>query len=132
MPIYKLLPINEHLRDKSFDVYNIDIEKELEECTNYQEGAYNFMKLNIKEGMPLLYFSNIILYDNYNKTLPTGMNLSTNVLIDCNKFEYELVKKTRFKTNQYLDSNSIIPKNKDIFVYEYNVKCKDETKENEE
>ena len=61
MPIYKLLPINEHLRDKSFDVYNIDIEKELEECTNYQEGAYNLMKLNIKEGMPLLYFSNIIL-----------------------------------------------------------------------
>ena len=60
------------------------------------------------------------------------MNLSTNVLIDCNKFEYELDKKTRFKTNQYLDSNSIIPKTKDIFVYEYNVKCKDETKENEE
>lgn len=70
MPIYKVLSINEHLRDKSFDVYNLSIEKELEESTNQEEGAYNLIKINFKEKMPLVYFSNIILYDNYNKTLP--------------------------------------------------------------
>lgn len=53
------------------------------------------------------------------------MNLSTNVLIDCNKFEFELINKTRFKTNQYSKEQTMFPKTKDIFVYEYNVKLKD-------
>ena len=70
MSIYKMLPINEHLRDKSFDVYNLSIENELEDAMAQEEGAYNLLKINLKEGMPLVYFSNIILYDNYNKTLP--------------------------------------------------------------
>lgn len=70
MSIYKMLPINEHLRDKSFDVYNLSIENELEDAMAQEEGAYNLIKINLKEGMPLVYFSNIILYDNYNKTLP--------------------------------------------------------------
>lgn len=59
------------------------------------------------------------------------MDISTNVLIDCNKFDYELIRKTRFKTNQYYKGKTMIPKTKDIFVYEYNVKYKEPKNEGE-
>ena len=76
--------------------------------------------------MSLLYYSNIIFYDNTNKTLPEGMNLSSKVLIDCSKFDFELVNQTKFRTNNYFreSENLILPKSKDIFVYEYDVKLK--------
>ena len=54
------------------------------------------------------------------------MNLSTKVLIDCNKFNFKLVNKTKFRTNNYFreSNNLILPKSKDIFVYEYDVEIK--------
>ena len=36
-------------------------------------------RLNIKENTPAIFYSNIIFYDNFNKTLPVGMNLSSEV-----------------------------------------------------
>ena len=38
-------------------------------------------KKEVKRDENILYFSNIVYYDNYNKTLPLGMDESTNVLI---------------------------------------------------
>jgi len=54
------------------------------------------------------------------------MNLSSRVLIDTSKFEFELVNQTKFRTNSYFkkSDNLIEPKSKDIFVYEYDVKEK--------
>ena len=91
------------------------------------EGALNLIKINFKEDMPLLYYTNIIYYDNTNQTLPEGMNFSSKVLIDTSKFEFELIGQTRFRTNNYFreSKNLILPKSKDIFVYEYDVKMKE-------
>ena len=78
--------------------------------------------------MPLLFFTNIIFFDNINKTLPEGMNISSTVLVDCKKFNFKLVGKTRFRTNNYFNeqNNLVLPKSKDIFVYEYDVELKNE------
>lgn len=123
MPIYKLVPITDNIQEQCFQVFNINVEKELEDYQDNGEGALNLIKLNIKEGTPLLYYSNIIFYDNNNQTLPEGMDLSTNVLIDCRKFEFNLINKTKFRTNNYFteSDNLILPKSKDIFVYEYDL-----------
>jgi len=130
MPVYKLVPINERVKEECLDIYNINLEKELEEYEENGEGALNLIKLNLKEKMPILYYSNITLYENQNKTLPEGMDLSTNVLLDCNKFSFELLGKSKFRTNNYfLESNNLVsPKTKDIFVYEYEVTLKDGNK----
>lgn len=132
MPIYKLVPITEKIKEKAFDVYDMNIEKALEEYEENGEGAYNLIKLNYKENMPLLYYSNIAFYDNQNKTLPEGMDLSTKILIDCNRFDFKLVGKTKFRTNNYFaeQNNLIQPKSKDIFVYEYDVVFKNKEKAN--
>ncbi|MBR3613864.1 MAG: hypothetical protein IKL55_01635 [Clostridia bacterium] len=132
--LYKVSQITEKVKTKSFDVYNLNVEKALEEYDDDGEGALNLIKLNFKEGLPLLYYSNIIFYDNNNQTLPIGMDVSSSVFMDCKKFSFKLVKKNKFRTNNYFteSNNLILPKSKDVFVYEYDVDLKENDDEDEE
>lgn len=134
LSLYKVVQITEKVNEKGFDVYNMSIEKALEEHQDNGEGALNLMKLNYKQGLPILYYSNIMFFDNQNKTLPEGMDLSTNVLIDCNRLSFNLVGKNKFRTNNYFveQNNLIQPKSKDVFVYEYDVVLKENTIEKQE
>ena len=124
--LYKVSQITEQIDEQAFEVYNLNEEKALEEYEDDGEGALNLIKLNVKEGLPLLYYSNIIFYDNNNQTLPLGMDLSSSVLIDCKKLEFKLIGKNKFRTNNYFteSKNLILPKSKDVFVYEYDVDLK--------
>lgn len=126
MPIYKLVDITRKVEENNFSVMNIDVENEFQIYEDKGEGALNLLKFNFKEGMPLLHYTNIVYYDNTNQTLPEGMDLSKQVLIDCSKFNFRLVKQNKFRTNNYFrESNNLIrPKSKDIFVYEYDVELK--------
>lgn len=125
--LYKVSQITEKVKEQSFDIYNLDPEKALEEYDDNGEGALNLIKLNFKEGLPLLYYSNIIYYDNHNQTLPIGMDVSTSVFMDCKKLNFQLVGKNKFRTNNYFteSNNLVLPKSKDVFVYEYDVELKE-------
>ncbi|MCR5186111.1 MAG: hypothetical protein K6D97_03220 [Clostridia bacterium] len=124
--LYKVCQITEEINENYFDVFNLDVEKALKEYEDDGEGALNLIKLNYKEGLPLLYYSNIIFFDNMNQTLPQGMDVSSRVLIDCKKLDFKLVSKEKFRTNNYFteSNNLIFPKAKDVFVYEYDVDIK--------
>lgn len=126
MPIYKLVDITRKVEENNFSVMNIDVENEFQIYEDKGEGALNLLKFNFKEGMPLLHYTNIVYYDNTNQTLPEGMDLSKQVLVDCSKFNFRLVRQNKFRTNNYFrESNNLIrPKSKDIFVYEYDVELK--------
>ena len=129
LSLYKVCQITEQVNEKSFEIYDISVEKALQNYDDDGEGALNLIKLNYKEGLPLIYYSNIIFFDNNNQTLPVGMDISSNVLIDCKKLKFTLTSKNRFRTNNYFteSNNLILPKNKDVLVYEYDVDLKDET-----
>ena len=133
MPLYKLVQITEKVDENAFFVMNIDIENEFKIYEDKGEGALNLIKVNLKEGMSLLYYTNIIFYDNTNQTLPEGMDLSTQVLIDTARFDFKLVSQTKFRTNNYFreSDNLILPKSKDIFVYEYDVELKNKNNKKE-
>jgi len=126
MSLYKLVPISKTIEENNFETYNINVEDELAEFKDDNEGAYNLICLNYKEGMPLLYYSNIMFFDNTNRTLPGGMNLSYKVLIDNKRLGFSLINKTKFRTNSYFTDKDGNLKSKDIFVYEYDVYLKDE------
>lgn len=135
MSLYKVVPITEKIQEDSFEIFDLNVENELKDYQDNGEGALNLIKINYKEGMPLLYYTNIIYYDNNNQTLPEGMNLSSKVLLDTKKLEFKLISKSKFRTNNYFteSNNLILPKSKDILVYEYEVdykKVKEEKKEN--
>ena len=73
MSLYKVTPITEKIKESSLDIYNMNIESALEEYHDDGEGALNLIKLNYKEDIPILYYSNSVFFDNTNKTLPEGM-----------------------------------------------------------
>ena len=79
-------------------------------------------KFNLQEGVPILFYSNIIFYENFNKTLPIGMDLSTEVLLDLNQLEMEKINENEFiymfKRNEF---DYVI---RNIKVIEYNVNKK--------
>ena len=131
MPLYKLIQITDKIDENAFMVMNIDAEDEFRIYDEKEEGALNLIKINFKEDMPLLYYTNIIYFDNTNQTLPEGMDLSKQVLIDTSKFNFNLVNQTKFRTNNYFreSNNLILPKSKDIFVYEYDVSIKNKKEE---
>ena len=126
LPLYKLVEIPNVVDENALTVLDMNAENELKSFDDKGEGALNLIKINFKENMPLLYYSNIIYYDNTNQTLPEGMNISSKVLIDCSKFNFKLVNQTKFRTNDYFKESEdlILPKSKDIFVYEYDIELK--------
>lgn len=79
-------------------------------------------KIKIKEGMNLVYNTNIIYYDNINNTLPIGMDVKQTVLFDMNRYKLDLKKQKIFRINGSEDNFNF--KERIICAYEYEVGCK--------
>lgn len=95
LPVYKA--INENiLNNKGINVFNINPEKEMKEASSAYGNNINLYKLHIKEGTKGIGFTNIIFYDNQNKTLPVGMDLSTKMLIDTSKLHLKMLEQKSF------------------------------------
>ena len=122
MPLYKVIPVNSKLNQTDYSIYNINVERELDLYQNKFENSIKLIKINIKEGMPLVYLTNSVYYDNINNTLPNGMDVSTQVLIDSSIYEYELVNKVKINTNRYFnDAETLYPKMLTVYIEEYNI-----------
>ena len=117
LSIYKAGDPEDDVTDMDYCVFHLTPENAIK---NQNEKELNLYRLNIKEAMPLIFFTNITFYDNLNQTLPLGMDLTEDVLVDMSKFELEEIKKDSFRINYIQEDNTII--NKKIYVYEYNVK----------
>ena len=115
--VYKL---NSDEKIKGLEICNINPENAIQPLLNGKEQEGVLCKINIKENMPMLFFSNIIFYDNSNKTLPVGMNLSTEVMLDLNKIEIECIKTLEFNINVSVTEFEV--QTKKIKVYEYSTK----------
>ena len=98
-------------------LFHLDQAKAIEEKLDQKE-IYLY-KLNIKENMPILFYSNIVFYDNFNQTLPSGMDVSDEVLLNLN--DYTLTEKAQdnfymnYQPNEY--ENQIVK----VHVREYDM-----------
>lgn len=117
MSVYKL---NDSKELDGIDIFDINPENALKPIMNSKKQEANLCKINIKENMPILYYSNIMFYDNFNKTLPLGMDISTEVLMDLNKVDLECIKEAEFNIND--DINEFETVTRKIKVYEYETK----------
>ena len=70
--------------------------------------------------MNIVYYTNIMYYDNNNNTLPYGMNIEDKVLVDLSMFDLRIKKQKIFRINQ--DINEVDNKVKIVCVYEYELK----------
>ena len=121
LPVYKA--INENiLNNKGINVFNINPENEMKEASMAYGNNINLYKFHIKEGTKGIGFTNIIFYDNQNKTLPVGMDLSTKMIIDTSKLHLRMLNQKSFNImsfdNEQDDFSDFEIKKVTVFDYE--------------
>lgn len=123
LPVYKAF-INEKLNQNNFNVFNINPEIEIENIIKQKENKINLYKVNLKRGVNAISYTNIIFYDNQNKTLPLGQDISSNILVDLSKTELVEKEKQEFKILSFENEHDDFSKMavKTITVYEMDIK----------
>ena len=133
LPVYKAV-LDDKLNNKEINVFNINPEEEIKDAMIEDGNKINLYKINVKEGTNGVAFTNIIFYDNQNKTLPLGMDLSTKVILNTAKLHLNLLSKKTFKVAKLEDEKDDFSEIlvKDVEVYEYEIVVFDEEIEKKE
>lgn len=109
------------LCNNELKVFHINPQIALKESEHKEK--INLHKIDIKEKMNIVYYTNIMYYDNNNNTLPLGMNVGDKILVDLEMFNLRIKKQKIFRINQ--DVDEINCKTKIVCLYEYELKRKD-------
>lgn len=123
--VYKAIT-EEKIDDRKINIFNVNPENEIKENLNEDGKKIYFYKFNLKEGTNGIAYTNSIFYDNQNKTLPVGQDLSSKMLIDINKLNLLLKNKITFKILEFEDNKNDFSKSniKTVYVYEYDTEPK--------
>lgn len=125
IPVYKAIG-EDNLDDRKINIFDINPEKEIQEAIKKENNKINFYKIDLKEGSNAISYTNCIFYDNQNKTLPVGQDLSTKILVDISKLQLDLKNKTSFKMvefeNEKDDFSEINIKTVTVFEYDALIK----------
>lgn len=119
--VYKAIE-NELLNEKDINIFDINPESEMKRIIKQKESKINFYKINLKNGINAISFTNCIFYDNQNKTLPIGQDLSTRILVDISKLDMKIKNKLSFQIlcfeKEDDDFSDIKIKTVNVFEYE--------------
>ena len=96
LPLY-FATDNKKLNPKIFNVFNINAENEILNAENSFGNIINLYKIKVNEGTNGIGLTNIVYFNNKNRTLPVGMDLSTKVLIDISNVELKVLSKKTFR-----------------------------------
>lgn len=118
VPIY--LALNGiQLEENNINVFNLNPEKELSKAIKEEGSKINLYKINLKRNSNAIVYTNSIYYDNKNKTLPLGMDLSTNILFDASQVELIPENKKTFRIITMNEDN--VPVIKTVNLAEFNI-----------
>ncbi len=122
LSVYKAF-VDEKLVPKKINVFNINPEEEIKQVMSGKNNKVYFYKINLKQGTNAVDYTNIIFYDNLNKTLPIGQDLSTKILIDVSKLKLQIKSKDIFKMIYFENEKDDFSKAsiKNIMVVEYDL-----------
>lgn len=101
-----------------YGIFNINPQNALRKIKN--EPIINLYTIHLKSTSPAIGLSNIIYYDNFNETLPIGMDISDEVLLDISKLDLELKRQKLFRINVIINEQDV--QTKTICAYEYEVR----------
>ena len=122
VPVYKAI-LDDKLDDRKINIFDINPENEMKEALKKESDRIYFYRVALPKGKNAISFTNSIFYDNQNKTLPEGQDLSSKILIDTNKLKLRLRHKEIFKIVDLDNENNVIPelKVKIVEAYEFEV-----------
>ena len=121
MPIYEA-SINS-IKDNPFNKFDIKGSIAISNLLKEKIEQLYLYKINLKENTPIVAFTNIIYYENYNKTLPLGMNVTEEILINNNLINLELKSEEEINIVAYKDESDPLSdiEIKTINVEEYEI-----------
>ena len=121
VPVYKAI-IDDKIDDRKINVFDINPENEINRAIKEENSKINFYKINLKEGTNIVSYTNCIFFDNQNKTLPVGQDLSTNILVDVSRLNLTLKNKSSFKIvkfeNKHDDFSKVEIKTVNVFEFD--------------
>lgn len=118
VPIYMALN-GEKINKDNINVFNLNPEKELKEAIKEEGSKINLYKINLKRNANAIVYTNSIFYDNKNKTLPLGMDLSTNILFDISQVDLQQEDNKTFRVITMQEDET--PTIKIVNLTEFNV-----------
>ena len=90
--------MHQDINKNSINIFDFNIENEInEEITSSDEDNITLYKLNLVKGMNAILFTNCIFFDNQNKTLPVGMDLSSKAIACLSNLEIKKRKIASFR-----------------------------------
>ena len=111
---------NVALNKFNIEICSIDPYKEIEELLKSDDETIHLYRFHINKGMNIIFYTNIIYYDNKNNTLPIGMDVKQKGLIDFSKYSYIENFKTEFNIN--IPKNELYVNTKNIIVHDMAIK----------
>ena len=122
LPIYKAIS-DEKLEKNNMNLFNINEELEINDIVGKVGNKINLYKINLRKGINAISYTNIIFYDNQNKTLPVGQDLSTKILVDISKLQLERKGKKEFHIVHFDEKDNDFSKVdiKTVNVCEYDI-----------
>ncbi|MCL2355107.1 MAG: hypothetical protein FWC68_04480, partial [Oscillospiraceae bacterium] len=121
MSVYKIVETEE--LEGNLNVFNIDITNVITNVgVDDPVHPTTIYKLNLTENTPAIGLTNIVYYNNYNETLPLGMDISKGVLLDTSLLKLEVVNEEEFKVVEYIeDENQADIAIRTIMLKEFNI-----------
>ncbi len=121
MPIYKATM--ESITEYPYNKFDIKGNKAVISLLEDETNEFYLYKINLKENTPIIAFTNITYFENTNKTLPLGMNVTDNILIDNDLINLEKMSEDIIKMVSYKDKNNPLSETgiKTINVIEYKI-----------
>ena len=119
IPIY--LAINdEKVNEQNINIFNLDPEIEIKQALQQDVNKIYLYKINLNRNDKAIVYTNSVFYDNKNKTLPIGMDLSTNILFDMSKNNLEVEDKKTFRIAKIQEDGKIGVKTVNVEEYTCN------------
>ena len=114
---------NEKIEPTGFDKFSINPYETLNKLEQISTSKETYLyKINVPEGTKLMFYSNITFFENDNQTLPLGMDISQESLIDMEQYNLRLKGNDEFNINIEKEGFEHFVKN--VKVYEYDLKPK--------
>ena len=96
VPIY--MAVNGGKINKSnINVFNLNPEQEIKKAIKDEGNKISLYKINLERNENAIAYTNSVYYDNKNKTLPLGMDVSTNILFDISQAKLKKENKLNFR-----------------------------------
>ena len=122
MPVYKCSA--KDILEEQYNVFNIRATKAIENILKQKDTDANLNKVNINNGTNAIPFTNSVFFDNTNKTLPLGMNVKEEILLNSESTVMESVNEKKVNIVCYEEENNQFSKTyiKEINIKEYEMK----------